>query len=196
MGSECFGMRPSPDDLPRIRRQIQGAKKVTNQRLVSPARANHPVDSLGGRGVLHVEAKGRPNFSNTAWATRSCPMGLRCNRSWARKRRSLRSSSSFASAIIAPTSAPTERSLSLNNRKRAAHTSAVLPFAPVRSKTVKSTTVASEAAIFRTVSAYSGNTNSGLYFGLKTSFAPAWNEIRVSGPLTKERASGTWSATT
>ena len=78
-------MRPSPDDLPRARRHIQGSANVANHAIVTADLTICGVGSCGANGRRHDGSNGSSIVSKTACATRSCPIGFKCKRSNAKK---------------------------------------------------------------------------------------------------------------
>jgi hypothetical protein len=56
VGVGYLALLPSPEDLPRNRRQIQGSAKVKNQ-IVDEIRLDNQDDAgAGGSGIRHAES--------------------------------------------------------------------------------------------------------------------------------------------
>ena len=62
-------LRPSPDERPRILRQIHGNAKVTNHKIVRALRASQDFFFESITESLHCVSKGAPILSSTACAT-------------------------------------------------------------------------------------------------------------------------------
>ena len=64
-----FPLRPSPDERPRILRQIQGIAKVRIHKRVKALRRSHGFFFDGITDSFQPESNGAPIFSSTACAT-------------------------------------------------------------------------------------------------------------------------------
>src|SRR6185369_4983280 len=110
---------PSPSERPRTVRHSQGSACWCTQTRSARIAVTTCSGTGGGSGTRHESSNpGRPSPWARAWATRSCPALLPCNRSSLHKRGSEPSVKAATSTIMTPARRAASRRASLNSTTR------------------------------------------------------------------------------
>src|SRR6185369_14137733 len=118
-GAGRLAAATSPSDRPRTVRHSQGSACWCTQTRSARIAVTSGSGRAGGSGTRHESSNpGRPSPWARAWATRSCPALLPCNRSSLHKRGSEPSVKAATSTIMTPARRAASRRASLNSTTR------------------------------------------------------------------------------